>query len=87
MNSIYNYNGSHSIRNALKFVLHIPLRAYNLCSLKWEYINFKNKTLVIPRNLMKVKNHNLNDFQLPLTDEVINILFSAFYFFSKNTRS
>jgi integrase len=23
---------------------------------------------------MKVKNHNLNDFQLPLTDEVINIL-------------
>ena len=74
VNSIYNYNGSHSIRNALKFVLHIPLRAYNLCSLKWEYINFKNKTLVIPRNLMKVKNHNLNDFQLPLTDEVINIL-------------
>lgn len=74
INSIYNYNGSYSIRNALKFILHIPLRAYNLCNLKWEYINFKNKTLTIPRREMKVKNPNLNDFILPLTDEVIQIL-------------
>ena len=74
VNKIYNYNGSISIKNALKFVLHIPLRAYNLCNLKWDYINFKNKTLTIPRKEMKVKNPNLNDFILPLTDEVINIL-------------
>ena len=74
VNKIYNYNGSISIKNSLKFVLHIPLRAYNLCNLKWDYINFKNKTLTIPRKEMKVKNPNLNDFILPLTDEVINIL-------------
>lgn len=74
VNRIYNYKGSISIKNALKFVLHIPLRAYNLCNLKWDYIDFKNKTLIIPRNEMKVKNPNLNDFTLPLTDEVINIL-------------
>ena len=55
-------------------MLHLPLRASNLCFLKWEYIDLKNKTLTIPREEMKVKNHNLNDFILPLTDEAINIL-------------
>ncbi|RXI25065.1 tyrosine-type recombinase/integrase [Aliarcobacter trophiarum] len=71
---IYNYRGMHSIRNALKFVLHLPLRAENLCNLRWEYINFNDKLLTIPRALMKVKDKNLPDFQMPLTDEVINIL-------------
>ncbi|HJE02538.1 tyrosine-type recombinase/integrase [Aliarcobacter thereius] len=71
---IYNYRGMHSIRNALKFVLHIPLRAENLCNLKWKYINFEEKSLTIPRELMKVKNKNLEDFKIPLSDEVINIL-------------
>ena len=74
VNKIYNYNGSISIKNALKFVLHIPLRAYNLCFLKWSYIDFEKKILTIPRSEMKVKNHNLTDFQLPLTSEVIKIL-------------
>ena len=74
VNDIYNYRGMHSIRNALKFVLHIPLRAENLCNLKWSYIDFDKKLLTIPRELMKVKNINLPDFKMPLTDEVINIL-------------
>ena len=74
VNSIYTYKGTPSIVNALKLVLHIPLRASNLCNLKWEYIDFKNKILTIPRNEMKVKNHNLNDFILPLTNESIRIL-------------
>lgn len=71
---IYNYNGGYSLRNALKLVLHIPLRADNLCSLKWEYINFDKKLLTIPRELMKVKDLNFDDFKMPLTEEVINIL-------------
>ena len=74
INAIYNYQGMHSIKNALKFVLHIPLRASNLCNLKWDYINFEDKILSIPRNLMKVKNNNFDDFKMPLSDEVINIL-------------
>lgn len=73
-NDIYNYGGMHSIRNALRFVLHIPLRADNLCNLKWSYIDFDNKVLVIPRELMKVKDNNLPDFKMPLTEEIINIL-------------
>ena len=45
-----------------------------LCNLKWDYINFENKILTIPRKEMKVKNPNLNDFSLPLSDEVLKIL-------------
>jgi integrase len=74
VNKTYKYKGSVSIKNALRLVLHIPLRAYNLCNLKWEYIDFKEKVLTIPRELMKVKNPNLPPFKVPLTDEVINIL-------------
>lgn len=71
---IYNYNGGYSLRNALKLVLHIPLRAENLCNLKWSFIDFDKKLLIIPRELMKIKDLNFDDFKMPLTDEVINIL-------------
>ena len=74
INDIYNYQGLHAIRNSLKLVLHLPLRAENLCNLEWNFIDFENKLLVIPRELMKVKDKNLPDFKMPLTDEVINIL-------------
>jgi integrase len=74
VNAIYNYNGGYNLRNALKLVLHIPLRADNLCNLKWEYIDFDKKILTIPRELMKIKNINLDNYIMPLTDEVIDIL-------------
>jgi len=71
---IYSYYGNNDIRNVLKLVLHIPLRADNLCNLKWEHINFDKKTLTIPRENMKLNNINLDDFSMPLSDEVISIL-------------
>jgi len=74
INKIYNYQGHYSTKNALKFALHIPLRANNLANLKWEYINFEDKSLTIPRDVMKIKNHNLPDFKVPLSNEVISIL-------------
>ena len=74
VNKIYNYQGHYSIINALKLVLHLPLRASNLCNLKWEYIDFENNLLTIPRELMKVKDKNLDDFIMPLSAEVIEIL-------------
>lgn len=74
VNSIYNYKGSYSTKNALKFVLHIPLRANNLVNLQWEQIDFEDKLLTIPRNQMKVSNENMDDFIMPLTPQVIEIL-------------
>ncbi len=74
VNSIYNYHGGYSIRNCLKLVLHLPLRAENLCALKWSEIDFEKKLLTIPREQMKLKNPNIDDFKVPLTDEVLIIL-------------
>ena len=78
VNKIYNYQGHYSIRNALKLVIHLPVRAENLCNLKWEYIDFKNNLLTIPRHLMKVKDKNLEDFKLPLSAAAIEILKSQY---------
>ncbi len=74
VNAIYNYNGHISTRNILKLVLHVPLRATNLVTLQWKYIDFDKKLLTIPRAEMKVKDENLEDFTMPLSDEVIKIL-------------
>ena len=74
VNGIYRYEGHHSSQAMLKFVLHLPLRAKNLVNLKWEYINFEECSLTIPRKHMKTKNINLPDFKMPLTSEVIRIL-------------
>jgi len=74
VNDIYNYKGHYSTVNSLKLGLHLPLRASNLTNLLWKYIDFENNSLTIPRNLMKVKNKNLPDFKVPLSDEVVNIL-------------
>lgn len=80
--SIYTYGGHVSTKNALKFVLHVPLRAGNLVSLRWQYINFEKATLTIPRKEMKAKTGE--DFTLPLTDEAINILKEQYPFTSNN---
>lgn len=80
VNSIYMYSGSHSIRNALKLVLHLPFRAENICNMKWEYINFEKELITIPRSEMKIKDINLEDFKLPMSKEVIEILKEQFKF-------
>ncbi len=74
VSEIYGNEKAHILKNVLKLVLHLPLRPDNLCNLKWEYIDFEKRTVTIPRELMKIKNINLNDFVLPLTNEVMNIL-------------
>lgn len=82
VNDIYNYQGHYSTINSLKLGLHLPLRASNLTNLLWEYIDFDKRSLTIPRNLMKVKNKNLPDFKVPLSDEVVNILKEQYEFTS-----
>ncbi len=72
VNSIYTYGGHISTKNALKLVLHVPLRAGNLVSLKWSFVDFEKATITIPRQEMKVKNGD--DFVIPLSDEAIAIL-------------
>ncbi len=85
VNSIYNYNGHYSVRNALRFVLHIPLRPKNLVNLRWDMINLENQTLTIPREEMKDTNPNLPDFIMPLTSAVMEILQEQKFFTGHQT--
>jgi len=72
VNSIYSYGGHISTKNALKFVLHVPLRAGNLVSLKWAHVDFENNLITMPRQEMKAKSGD--DFVLPLSNEATAIL-------------
>lgn len=74
LNDIDNYNGNVIVRASLQFLVYTMLRATTLVTLKWEYIDFDNKVLTIPRATMKVKDTNLNDFILPLVPKAIEIL-------------
>lgn len=80
VNSIYTYGGHISTKNALKFVLHVPLRASNLVSLKWAYVDFEKNLITIPRQEMKAKSGD--DFVLPLPDEALAILKEQYLFTS-----
>ena len=80
VNSIYSYGGHISTKNALRLVLHVPLRAGNLVSLKWSFIDFNNATITIPRQEMKAKNGD--NFILPLSAEAIAILKEQYLFAS-----
>ena len=82
INAIYSYSGHVCSKNALKLVLHVPLRASNLVTLKWAYIDFEKQSLTIPRAEMKSKNADPRDFTLPLTDEAIAILKEQYLFTS-----
>ena len=72
--AIDNYKGYVIVRQALKLVTHIPLRASKLASLRWEFVDFENRLLTIPRSQMKVSNSNLDDFRLPLTVQSLKVL-------------
>ncbi|MDD5407065.1 MAG: integrase arm-type DNA-binding domain-containing protein [Sulfurovaceae bacterium] len=74
LKDIDSYKGHIITRTALKLLPYTMLRAENLTTLKWEYIDFKKRLLIIPRSNMKVKSENLDDFILPLTDKAIDIL-------------
>jgi len=68
------YKGHPVTRCSLKLLPYTMLRAENITTLRWEMIDFKNKTLTIPRREMKQKDENLGDFVLPLVDSAIKVL-------------
>lgn len=73
LRAIDSYNGV-IIKNVLRFVSIIPLRADNLCKLKWSYVYFDKSIITIPRSEMKVKDKNMPDFVLPLPHQAIAVL-------------
>ncbi|MEY4504940.1 MAG: hypothetical protein RL154_1237, partial [Pseudomonadota bacterium] len=74
LNAIDGYTGSTITRNALKFVALMPLRRERLAQLKWEYVDFENETITLPRVIMKNRDANLPEFTLPIPKQAMQIL-------------
>ena len=74
LQEIENYKGQPITRFMLRFVTLIPLRAENLCKLRWEQIDLEKGILTIRRSEMKVKDGNLPDFVVPLPKQAIEVL-------------
>jgi len=72
--AIYAHNCNPTVKNALKFALHMPLREQNIIGLRWEWVEFENNKITIPRQMLKNKKSVFPDFMLPLSDELAKIL-------------
>jgi integrase len=72
--AIDSYTGQPITRLMLKFVSLIPLRAENLCTLRWDQIDRRKGLLGIERADMKVKDPNLPDFIVPLPKQARDVL-------------
>lgn len=72
--AIDDYKGSVITRYLLKFVTLIPLRAENICLLRWEQIDLNKGTLTIARAEMKQKDANFLDFNVLLPKQAIKLL-------------
>jgi integrase len=56
------------VKGAIKIIWLTALRQGSVRTIKWEHINFDNKTLFIPKENLKVK---AKDFIIPLSDEAV----------------
>jgi len=78
LESIKNFEGAHySTKQGLLFMALTSLRTINVRSARWEQINFKDQTMTIPKEEMKIakkKLHEANDFVLPLSDQTMVLL-------------
>lgn len=70
----YPCDGGMIVRNLLRFVSLIPLRAENLCALRWDQVDLEKAIITIPRSEMKLKNKNLPDCIMPLSSQALEIL-------------
>jgi integrase len=58
------------VKGAIKIIWLTALRQGSVRLIKWEHIDFDNKTLFIPKENLKVK---VKDFIIPLNDEAIKV--------------
>jgi integrase len=74
LRAIDNYTGHPITKNALKLVSILPYRRERLAQLKWEYVDWDNEVITLPRIIMKNRDQNIPDFTLPLPKQAIEIL-------------
>ena len=78
LENIEAFEGAHhATTSALLFMALTSLRPTNVRNARWSMIDFKNKTMTIPKKEMKIekkKLHKSDDFILPLSAQTIELL-------------
>lgn len=69
LNAINSYK-NQLVKSALKFGIYTALRSANVRNLRWEWLDFSKKLIIIPANEMKMK----REFILPMSSGVEAIL-------------
>jgi integrase len=73
LRNINNYYGSFQITQALRIAPYIFLRPSELVGLRWNYIDFENKQIKLPADIMKMNTLHI----VPLATQVIDILLTS----------
>ncbi|MGL3036346.1 tyrosine-type recombinase/integrase [Acinetobacter baumannii] len=69
-NKLNSYGGSTTVKNAGLVMLYSMLRTIEIRRMKWEYIDFEERTITFPKEMMKKKRIHI----VPMSDQVFNIL-------------
>ena len=64
------YGGSTTVKNAGLVMLYSMLRTIEIRRMKWEYIDFQDKTITFPKNAMKKRRIHI----VPMSEQVFNII-------------
>ena len=67
---IENYEGDFVVKQALKLMVLIFLRPYNMRFLRWEYVDFNEQLITIPAEEMKMNRSH----KVPLATQALEIL-------------
>jgi len=70
LNSINNYGGEFSTKNALIFMAHTFVRPTNIRLALWDEIDLENRQWVIPAHKMKTNNEHI----VPLSRQMLELL-------------
>lgn len=69
-NKLNSYGGSTTVKNAGLVMLDSMLRTIEIRRMKWEYVDFEERTITFPKEMMKKKRIHI----VPMSDQVFNIL-------------
>ncbi len=67
---LMNYQGSTTVKNAGLTMLYSMLRTIEIRRMKWEYVDFEDKTITFPKEMMKKRRIHI----VPMSEQIFQIL-------------
>jgi len=73
LRAVSGYAGYPQVRLALMMAPHVFLRPSELCGIRWDEVDYKNRLIRIPAARMKMKRPHI----VPLSDQVLDLVMQA----------